>query len=562
MSDEESIKLLPASSSVSKVIQPSYPGLRRCRNAYDICITSKAALLTLLWSLVASTAYQLLGQPGNYTYLVPANFLSLIYAGNAFLLCFYPLAGFLADNKFGRYNSVVWSLYVMLALFGISYFVALAVLLPVFLSKSKVTYLLVVAAIFFLPLIISFILFNGNIIQFGMDQLHDSPGDHQSLYIHWFVWQLYLGICISQVGSKLVFFQKFETNLFHYIGAGFMLVISAISVILLIFSVWVGRHRKRWFLVDSAILNPYKLVHRVTKFARRHKVPIRRSAFTYCEDELPSGLDLGKAKYGGPFTTEQVENVKAFYGILKVLFSLSPAFFVNVASDAILTSYARHVLNATVFESDSSVGALKEILIYDGLLSSILTVLCIPLYLCFIRPFFSRYVPGMLKRLGLGVAVMVLSLVCTLIMDTVAHLQDKTAVACMLHVSSNNSLEVFQDATALVVQRSLASLSNMLIYIALFEFICSQSPHSMKGLLIGLSFAVRGLCDMLSSFVIVPFSHVHLSFPSCGMIYYVMNIAVGVAGLLFYMRVAKGYRYRERDEFCHVYRYAEEYYSK
>ena len=41
-----------------------------------------------------------------------------------------------------------------------------------------------------------------------------------------------------------------------------------------------------------------------------------------------------------------------------------------------------------------------------------------------------------------------------------------------------------------------------------------------------------------------------------------MNIVVGVAGLLLYMRVAKGYRYRERDEFCHVYRYAEEYYSK
>ena len=84
----------------------------------------------------------------------------------------------------------------------------------------------------------------------------------------------------------------------------------------------VVRCKKHWFLIDSARSNPYKLVYRVTKFARQHKVPIHRSAFTYCEDDIPSGLDLGKNKYGGPFTTEQVEDVKAFYGILKILFSL------------------------------------------------------------------------------------------------------------------------------------------------------------------------------------------------------------------------------------------------
>ena len=53
--------------------------------------------------------------------------------------------------------------------------------------------------------------------------------------------------------------------------------------------------------------------------AWQHKVPVQRSAFNYCEDDLPSGLDLGKSKYGGPFTTEQVEDVKSFYEVLKVI---------------------------------------------------------------------------------------------------------------------------------------------------------------------------------------------------------------------------------------------------
>ena len=50
--------------------------------------------------------------------------------------------------------------------------------------------------------------------------------------------------------------------------------------------------------------NPFKLVYEVIKYGIKNKHPRCRSAFTYCEDELPSHLDLGKHKYGGPFTTE------------------------------------------------------------------------------------------------------------------------------------------------------------------------------------------------------------------------------------------------------------------
>ncbi len=50
----------------------------------------------------------------------------------------------------------------------------------------------------------------------------------------------------------------------------------------------------------------YKLVYGVISFAIKHKKPIRRSAFTYCDDERPSRLDFAKQRYGGPFTTEQV----------------------------------------------------------------------------------------------------------------------------------------------------------------------------------------------------------------------------------------------------------------
>ena len=117
----------------------------------------------------------------------------------------------------------------------------------------------------------------------------------------------------------------------YYSRSGIIIILSLLILFLFVF-----RKRKVWFLLEPPGVNPYKLVYRVIKFACHHKVPLNHSAFTYCEDELPSRLDLGKQKYGGPFTTKQVEDVKAFLGILRVLVSLGPAFLLQTVIQAIL----------------------------------------------------------------------------------------------------------------------------------------------------------------------------------------------------------------------------------
>ena len=45
-----------------------------------------------------------------------------------------------------------------------------------------------------------------------------------------------------------------------------------------------------------------------------------------------------------------------------------------------------------------------------GGLTDILTVILIPLYLCILRPFIQRYIPGMLKHIGLGMTIHLLPL--------------------------------------------------------------------------------------------------------------------------------------------------------
>ena len=72
------------------------------------------------------------------------------------------------------------------------------------------------------------------------------------------------------------------------------------------------------------------MVIEVLRFARRHKYPLLRSAFTYCDDDRTSRLDYAKARYGGPFTTEQEEDAKIFVRILILLISLGPIFIMEV----------------------------------------------------------------------------------------------------------------------------------------------------------------------------------------------------------------------------------------
>jgi len=67
-----------------------------------------------------------------------------------------------------------------------------------------------------------------------------------------------------------------------------------------------------------------KLIYQVLRYAAKNKYPSMRSAFTYWEDKPYTRIDLGKRKYGGPFTTEQVEDVKTFFRVLVLLIVAFP----------------------------------------------------------------------------------------------------------------------------------------------------------------------------------------------------------------------------------------------
>ena len=520
------------------------------------CISSKSALLIYVWiflsflifhltlwtisiifDLFESTVVESSNQTSSLTkpYDGGKNIVnSIITYVDLFSFCLYPLAGFLADNKFGRYKTVVRSLALFTVILCISFLILAGLMLTLFFVKKVVNLLeiipyclMITVCIAYIFLLSSFVGISANIIQFGMDQLHDSPQDHQSLYILWYMWVITLANFIADTMAEIVLTR---------IGVTYFFLAFPLPIVFLIMSQYIAHKKKAWFLIESARLNPYKLVYRVTKFTHQHKVPVQRSAFTYCEDEVPSGMDLGKVKYGGPFTTEQVENVKAFYGILKILLALGPVFFIEGAISDTQANYYSHL------PENDQISGLLSLILYYGLITQF--------------------------TIGLGIILMVAILICYLIMDTTVHAKQRDT-PCMFsdtqsHSANASNIDDLYNYYFIVAKNCLVSLSTVIFHVALLQFICAQSPYSMKGMLIGLFFAIRGLFHGISGIIITEsvFSFIHQSFPSCGMYYYLMNIGVGVVGFLVFVIVAKRYKYRKRDEICHVYRYAEEYYSR
>ena len=182
------------------------------------------------------------------------------------------------------------------------------------------SFLFIIIIIFF-PLLLSYFaykyiyvfgfgLFVGNIIQFGTDQLQFAPSHQLAAFARWFICVfIFAGIPGALAGA-------IKSN-FGYYG------ICCLCFVLFVgFVITLACCCKHYFTIEPpAHIDPVKMIWRVMKYAWKHKYPVRRSAFTYC-DSPPSRLDLAKERYGGPFTTEQVEDVKSFWNILTILIAL------------------------------------------------------------------------------------------------------------------------------------------------------------------------------------------------------------------------------------------------
>ena len=83
----------------------------RCQRC---CLKSKAAILILFWNFILVVGFESFLDPNFFGYVVGEHdtFSTIlvsgsVYAALAFLYLFYPLAGCLADIRWGRYKTII-----------------------------------------------------------------------------------------------------------------------------------------------------------------------------------------------------------------------------------------------------------------------------------------------------------------------------------------------------------------------------------------------------------------------------------------------------------------------
>ena len=412
-----------------------------------------------------------------------------------------------------------------------------------------------VTAALLVLLTIGFAGYQANIYQFCIDQFPDASTNAIKSFISWFIWTYSVGgiagHCIYECIDK------------QYYVAGQCFISICLSVALIMSFLLNGI-----FIKEPVVQNPYKLVYKVIKYALQNKQPQRRSAFTFREDELPSRMDFGKRTYGGPFTTEQVEDVKTLFRVVLV-FAVGCAFFGMTTEDRSIPNNLRnmfiHALSHTpeyVFNNFYSITGL----------------LLIPLYEVVVHPLFHSCLPILQSHVKFFIAFLlrivryaIMLALMTYARQHYTHItpSSNATLSCVFYQphDSLNFLSETLDYRWLIILEALMATSRLLVLIGALEFYCAQVPYSMKGLVAGIFYALLGFFIMLSQGLLLPFKTTSLKWGtgtlSCGFWYLLTLLIYLLIMMAASVVVMRWYKKRKREDVLpNEQIFAERYYSK
>ena len=285
---------------------------------------SKGAALVLLWIiLISASVSTLLYVFQDLTLLFGSNGKKVLVWITIAVLCVSclvcaPLAGWLADARLGNYKVFKTG---CVFLFIASVMACLYVLVITNVPYSNNHFILVISAVIFLVVI--FWGFAGLLAcfitspQIGLDQMPDASTANITSFISWFVCCIFAGLWVGDTSHHPFPYCWDTVSSSGNNSTSFIQIFSLFPVLCMAIVLCSDFFLSpKWLIKEPKSPQSLKIIYQVLKFAKKHKAPVNRSALTYWEEDIPSRINLEKSKYGGPFTTEQVEDVKTILRML------------------------------------------------------------------------------------------------------------------------------------------------------------------------------------------------------------------------------------------------------
>ena len=276
-----------------------------------------------------------------------------------------------------------------------------------------------------------------------MNQLIGASGEEISFSIYWIIWPLVTCLVTDSLFCRFLPTQNY--SLYQAI----LFIIASVSFAIVFCMMCCCDHV---LMKTSQVSNPIKLIFQVLKYAKRHKFPEQRSAFTYWEEECPSRIDLGKSKYGGPFTVEEVENVKTILNLTALVSCIATVIAFGVPQIKIASSNFHDI-------SDRRFSVLLP--------WYLLIISYLPIYQFLLYPFLYNYIPTMLRRIGCGLVLMIVSHVSILTIEFVGEV--------------DNWESSFAKFWLELVMKLFLYLGLIIAASATLEFTIAQSPCQVRG---------------------------------------------------------------------------------
>ena len=457
-----------------------------------------------------------------------------------------PLAGWLADVKLGNYQvfrigsillflgSILGCL-CLLILENVGEHNGLALIFSSVVAPTIMYILELIGGLFCLV----------TALQLGLDQMPDASAANISSFIAWFVCSLSLGVWFAEAVFFIPSFcmrnsvvlqdlNKLLNN--EKVLVQLTTLVPVLCTAVICSSLFICAHK--WLIIEPKSPQSIKIIYQVLKFAAKHKAPINRSAFTYWEDGIPSRMDLGKSRYGGPFTTEQVEDVKT---VLKISVVLLPFSVVWIALGSSIFVY--------ILPPSSTISSCTSVLLYSLTYSPWWSIIIASMAYEFgVYPIVRNRLPNVMKRIGITVLII-------LILNTAYF---------MLYMTDffYPELRILQQPQwPYIVYSILNGIVTLFFLSGVVEFVCAQAPYNMRGLLTGyISFITT--ISMSFGVLIFYIFELECTIPSCTVIHGSISMFLSLVGFILYCVLARWYKMRVRDEDYSPQRVIEEVYDR
>lgn len=504
-----------------------------CKPHHTKWVRSKGAFLVLAWSFLAMSVIHYYSNSVSRDSILKKESLErpkdseLIGMASILLI-----GGWLADAYFGRYKVICSGLWIM----WIGSLISAWSLVTAKLSTTYEDNIDRWVSLFSkLVMGIGFGLFQANIIQFGIDQLLEASSTEITSFITCYTLTLFISGLVVDFSAQCTP---------DYVGV----LVLTVCLTLAVCMYFLFNHV---LVKEQIIQNPLPLISKVVRYSiKNHNMKQR---FASLKDH--SFLDIAKAVYAGPCSSEQVEDVKAFFRVMVVIIVCILPHTGTTSIIEIKDSLLPHLQNFPNASSSLS-NCYRALTLTHA--NFIFTIILVLLYLIIIQPLFYSCIPkvNITTKFIISSVLYLIRIVAFLGVESASYqnqIQTNAAkvTRCYTLQNSHHNIITNVDSKWIVVPEIINGLSLFILILAGMEFICAQAPFNMKGLLFGITYTIFGCCSLLHSGLLVPFHYVDdkvwKKVPlTCGIWYFLIQAVLVLVCFVLMGVVIRRYKNRTR----------------